>query len=101
MSRITQLLRNTFLEHQKIGLYYADLYNETPVVKEVLRRLPTATLAQRDRRHKIAFDLNVKKQYLEESQWSNSEKDLEYTTLFETMMNDVENEFEIRKAFRA
>eukprot|EP01133_Synstelium_polycarpum_P015872 gene15872-18863_t len=93
-------MQTSWLEYRKIGLFYADLYNETPVMKEVLHRLPERDLIERDRRKRIAFDCNVKKIYLDESIWSNLEADAKYTDKIEGMMQQVEKEFEIRRTFR-
>ncbi|EFA81026.1 cytochrome bd ubiquinol oxidase [Heterostelium album PN500] len=97
---VVKRLQNSWLEYRKIGLYYADLYNETPVMKEALNRLPPQVLVERDRRKAIAFDCNVKKIYLPENLWSDLEKDKIYTDQVEGVMQQVEKEFEIRRQFR-
>ncbi|GAM17716.1 hypothetical protein SAMD00019534_008910 [Acytostelium subglobosum LB1] len=97
---VAKRLQNSWLEYRKIGLYYADLYNETPVMKEVLHRLPPQTLVERDRRKRIAFDCNVKKIYLNEEKWSDLTSDKQYTDMIHKMIDQVESEFEIRRSFR-
>ncbi|KYQ91181.1 hypothetical protein DLAC_08093 [Tieghemostelium lacteum] len=99
-SFVKTLQNSAWLEHRKMGLYYADLYNETPVLQEVYRRMPDDLMVKRDRRLRVAMDLSVQKKLLPENEWSDVKEDLKYTEFIESEMKKVSSEFELRKAFR-
>ncbi|EGC39134.1 hypothetical protein DICPUDRAFT_52896 [Dictyostelium purpureum] len=99
-SVVSSIQKSSWVEYRKMGLYLADLYNTTPVVEEVYRRLPEHHLISRDRRLKVAFDLSVKKQLLPENEWSDMTKDYEYTEMIEKESEKVQREIDIRKSFR-
>eukprot|EP01132_Coremiostelium_polycephalum_P005412 gene5412-6751_t len=99
-SFVSKLQKSSWVEYRKMGLFYADLYNNTPVMQEVYRRCPPELLIKRDRRLAVAIDLDVKKKLLPEEEWSNIEEDIKYTELIEKMAERVEKEEDLRKAFR-
>ncbi|KAN0040132.1 hypothetical protein ACTA71_012022 [Dictyostelium dimigraforme] len=99
-SVVSSLQKSAWVEYRKMGLYFADLYNNTEVNQEVYRRLPNDILVQRDRRLRVAIDLSVKKQLLPESEWSDMKKDLEFTEMIERYTEQVEKENDLRRAFR-
>ncbi|KAM9990963.1 hypothetical protein ACTFIY_006991 [Dictyostelium cf. discoideum] len=99
-SFVSSLQKSSWVEYRKMGLYFADLYNNTEVNQEVYRRLPFDVLVQRDRRLRVAIDLSVKKQLLPESEWSNHTKDLEFTEMIEKFTEQVERENDLRRSFR-
>ncbi|KAF2074441.1 hypothetical protein CYY_004259 [Polysphondylium violaceum] len=99
-SFVTKLQKSSWMEHRKLGLFYADLYNSTPVIEEVYSRLPDNVLAARDRRLRIAIDLSVKKQTLPEPEWSDLVADAQYTKMIESYAESVQKEHDLRKSFR-
>ncbi|KAM9977437.1 hypothetical protein ACTFIR_011304 [Dictyostelium discoideum] len=99
-SFVSSLQKSSWVEYRKMGLYFADLYNNTEVNQEVYRRLPFDVLVQRDRRLRVAIDLSLKKQLLPESEWSDNQKDFEFTEMIEKFTEHVERENDLRRSFR-
>jgi len=97
---LTNIQHQLQQQHLILGLFYADLYNSTPVIEEVYTRLPDNVLAARDRRLRIAIDLSVKKQTLPETEWSCLTADAEYTKMIENYAESVQREHDLRKSFR-
>ena len=73
--------------HRKYGLFYEDLYIETPAVCEALRRLPDDVMQGRLRRMKIASQCYVSHTEVEEP--VTEEQDVPYLTPY---LNEVERE---------
>uniref|UniRef100_UPI00359020DF cytochrome b-c1 complex subunit 7 n=1 Tax=Myxine glutinosa TaxID=7769 RepID=UPI00359020DF len=73
----------------KFGLMHDDLLDETPVVREAIRRLPEKAYNERTYRMKVALDLSMKHRILPESQWIKYEEDVGY---LQPYIHEVERE---------
>ncbi|TRY83265.1 hypothetical protein DNTS_032522 [Danionella cerebrum] len=62
----------------QLGLHRDDLLNETPEVKEAVRRLPEQVYNDRVFRIKRALDLSMKHHILPKEQWTKYEEDVRY-----------------------
>lgn len=60
------------------GLQHDDLYNETPDVKEALRRLPPKLYDERQFRIVRALHLSMQHDILPNEQWTKWEEDVKY-----------------------
>ncbi len=69
---------------------------ETPEVVEAIRRLPIAEQIARQKRLKIAFDLNMKQDFLPVEKWTKPEEDENY---LRPWIDDVMKEKKEREAF--
>lgn len=79
-----------------IGLFYEDLYDNTPDVDEAIRRLPADVFDARNKRITLAVYASLNKTYLPESQWTKFEEDVKY---LEPYLNEVRREFAEREAY--
>jgi len=64
--------------HRQLGLLYHDIIAETADVDEALRRLPADVRIARDRRAKVAFDLDLKGILLPQHMWVRPDEDVPY-----------------------
>jgi ubiquinol-cytochrome c reductase subunit 7 len=80
--------------HRKYGLFYEDLFIETPAVTEALRRLPDDVLQGRLRRMKIASQCYITHSEVDEP--VTEEQDLPYLTPY---LTEVEREDHDRIAY--
>ncbi|KAK0180350.1 hypothetical protein PV327_006001 [Microctonus hyperodae] len=62
----------------KYGLWHDDMLQESPDVKEALRRLPAKILDERNFRMVRALQLSCCKIVLPEEQWTKYEEDVHY-----------------------
>ncbi|KAI9216419.1 ubiquinol-cytochrome-c reductase complex subunit 6 [Blastocladiella britannica] len=77
--------------YRQLGLRYDDItMEETPIVQEALSRLPRDVLAERNYRHRRAFQLSLTHSILPKDQWTKPEEDKPY---LRPMVALVESEF--------
>ena len=62
----------------QVGLLSDDMLQETPDVKEAIRRLPKDVQDERNFRLAVAIDLSCAKSVLPKEQWTTPEKDDPY-----------------------
>lgn len=79
-----------------LGLHRDDCLYENSDVKEALKRLPTATLDERNFRMVRAMHLSMNKQILPKDQWTKYEEDCKY---LEPYLDEVVREREEKEAW--
>ncbi|KAI9188364.1 Cytochrome b-c1 complex subunit 7 [Blastocladiella emersonii ATCC 22665] len=73
--------------YRKLGLRYDDIImEESPIVQEALRRLPREALAERNYRHRRAFQLTLTHSILPQAEWTKAEEDKPYLSPYIKMV---------------